>query len=142
MDAYHMDLHLYPTMLGRDQALREGTRAQGLLFDQRYFTYAELSDRLFRSEGLPGRLTEPAIQTVFVRHSLTTVLGEPPSPGLVAEFRDVIAEIKGTGLGLDDWAASLERLDPEVAPASRQALHRLLDVWDCYQRSLLEAGLV
>ena len=49
-----MDLHLYPTTLSRDRAMRESTRAQGLLFDHRYFTYAELSERLFRSERLAG----------------------------------------------------------------------------------------
>ena len=72
-----MDLHLYPTTLSRDRAMRDRTR-RGLLFDHHYFTYVELSERLFRSEGLPGRLIEPATQTVFVRHSLTASLGEAP----------------------------------------------------------------
>ena len=52
LDGSHMDLHLYPTTLSRDRAMRESTRTQGFLFDHRYFTYAELSERLFRSESL------------------------------------------------------------------------------------------
>jgi hypothetical protein len=28
MDGHHMDLHLYPTTLSRDRAMRESTRAQ------------------------------------------------------------------------------------------------------------------
>ena len=137
-----MDLHLYPTTLSRDRAMRASTRAQGLLFDHRYFTYAELSERLFRSEGVPGRLIEPAAHTVFVRHSLMASLGEAPSPGLVAEFRDVIGELKGAGLGVEDFATSLDLLDPTVSPTTRQALHRLLEVWRCYQSYLAQAGLV
>ena len=97
LDGHHMDLHLYPTTLSRDRATRDSTRAHGLLFDHRHFTYSELSERLFRSESLPGRLIEPTIQTVFVRHSLTASLGEAPSPGLVVEYRGVIDELKGVG---------------------------------------------
>ena len=142
MDGHHMDLHLYPTTLSRDRAMRESTRAQGLLFDHRYFTYAELSERLFRSESLPGRLIEPPTQTVFVRHSLTASLGEAPSPGLVVEYRGVIDELKGVGLAVEDFAAGLDLLDPTVSPTTRQALHRLLEVWRCYQGCLAQAGLV
>ena len=137
-----MDLHLYPTTLSRDRALRETTRARGLLFDHHYFTHVELSERLFRSEGLPGRLIEPATQTVFVRHSLTASLGEAPSPGLVVEYRGVIGELKGVGLGVEDFAAGIDLLDPTVSPTTRQALHRLLEVWRCYQSCLAQAGLV
>src|SRR5919109_2537673 len=115
MDGHHMELHLYPTMLSRDQAVRERTRAQGLLFDHRYFTYGELSERLFRNEGMPGRLIEPPTQTVFLRHSLTTALGEAPSPGLVAEYRGVIDELKGAGLTVEDVASALGLLDPAVS---------------------------
>jgi hypothetical protein len=142
MDSHYMDLHLYPTTLSRDRAMRETTRACGLLFDHHYFTYAELSERLFRSEGLPGRLIEPATQTVFVRHSLTASLGEAPSPGLVVEYRGVIDELKGVGLGVEDFAAGIDLLDPTVSPTTRQALHRLLEVWRCYQICLAQAGLV
>jgi len=142
MDSHYMDLHLYPTTLSRDRAMRETTRARGLLFDHHYFTYVELSERLFRSEGLPGRLIEPATQTVFVRHSLTASLGEAPSPGLVVEYRGVIDELKGVGLGVEDFAAGIDLLDPTVSPTTRQALHRLLEVWRCYQSCLAQAGLV
>jgi ATP-dependent helicase/DNAse subunit B len=142
MDSHDMDLHLYPTTLSRDRAMRESTRAQGLLFDHRYFTYAELSERLFRSESLPGRLIEPPAQTVFVRHSLAVSLGEAPSPGLVVEYRGVIDELKGVGLAVEDLAAGLDLLDPTVSPTTRQALHRLLEVWRGYQGCLAQAGLV
>jgi PD-(D/E)XK nuclease superfamily len=142
LDGHHMDLHLYPTTLSRDRALRERARAQGLLFDHGCLTYAELSDRLFRSERLPGRPIEPATQTVFVRHSLTASLGEVPSPGLVVEYRGAIDELKGVGLGVEDFAAGLELMDPAVPSAVRQALHRLLDVWRRYQSCLAQAGLV
>jgi ATP-dependent helicase/DNAse subunit B len=142
MDGYRMDLHLYPTTLSRDRAMRESTRAQGLLFDHRYFTYAELGERLFRSESLPGRLLKLAAQTVFVRHSLTASLGEAPSPGLVAEYRGVIDELKGAGLGVEDLASAIALLDPTVSPPTHQALHRLLEVWRCYQSYLVQAGLV
>src|SRR4029450_12600491 len=107
MDSHYMDLHLYPTTLSRDRAMRETTHACGLLFDHHYFTYAELSERLFRSGGLPGRLSEPAIRTAFVRHSLTASLGEAPSPGLVVEYRGVIDELKGVGLGVEGFAAGV-----------------------------------
>src|SRR5262245_6992731 len=133
MDGHHMELHLYPTRLSRDQAVRERTRGQGLLFDHRYFTYGELSERLFRSEGLPGRLIEPPTQTVFLRHILTTTLGETPSPGLVAEYRGVIDELKGAGLGVEGFASGIDLLDPTVSPTTRQALQRLLAVWRGYQ---------
>jgi PD-(D/E)XK nuclease superfamily/Exodeoxyribonuclease V, gamma subunit len=142
MEVHHMDLHLYPTTLSRDRAMRATTRARGLLFDHRHFTYAELSERLYRSEGLPERLIESPAQTVFVRHSLTTTLGETPSPGLVAEYRGVIDELKGAGLGVEDFAAGIEWLDPAVSPTTHQALLRLLEVFRCYQSHLARAGLV
>src|SRR5262245_12117131 len=137
-----MDLHLYPTTLSRDRAIREAARTHGLLFDHRYFTYAELSERLHRSEGLPGRLLEPAAHTVFVRHSLATTLGVTPSPGLVAEYRGVIDELKGAGLGVEDFAAGIDLLEPAVPPTTLQALRRLLEVWRGYQRSLAQARLI
>jgi ATP-dependent helicase/DNAse subunit B len=137
-----MDLHLHPTTLSRDRAMRATTRAHGLLFDHRHFTYAELSERLYRSEGLPERLIELAAQTVFVRRSLTTTLGATPSPGLVAEYRGVIDELKGAGLGVEDFAAGIEWLDPGVSPTTHQALRRLLEVFRCYQSHLAQAELV
>jgi hypothetical protein len=69
-------------------------------------------------------------------------LGEAPSPGLVAEYRGVIDELKGAGLGAEDFASSIARLDPSVLPPTRQALQRLLEVWRCYQCDLAQAGLV
>ncbi|HEX9870584.1 MAG TPA: hypothetical protein VGC99_18715, partial [Candidatus Tectomicrobia bacterium] len=69
-----MELHLSSTTLSRDRAIRETTRAHGLLFDHRHFIYAELIERLYRSEKLPGRLIEVPAQTVVVRHSLTAIL--------------------------------------------------------------------
>jgi PD-(D/E)XK nuclease superfamily len=137
-----MDLHLYPTTLSRNRAIRDTTRAHGLLFDHRHLTYAELGERLFRSESLPGRLIELPTQTVFVRHSLTSMWGVTPSPGLVAEHRGVIDELKGAGLGVEDLAAGLDLLDPSVSPTTRQALQRLLEVWRGYQRDLAQAGLL
>jgi ATP-dependent helicase/DNAse subunit B len=137
-----MDLHLYPTSLSRDRAMRAATRAYGLLFDHCHFTYAELIERLYRSEGLPGRLIEPPAQTVFVRHSLTAMLGEAPSPGLVAEYRGAINELKEAGVAVEDFASSIDLLDPTVSPITRQALHRLLEVLRDYQSSLARAGLV
>src|SRR5215510_1206196 len=142
MDGRLMDLHLYPSTLSRDRALRESTRAQGILFDHHYFTYAELSEQLYRSEGLPGRLIEPATQAVVVRHSLTSTLGEAPSPGLVAEYRGVIDELKGAGIGVEDFAAGIDLLDRTVSPMTRQTLQRLLEVLRCYQSCLAQAGLV
>src|SRR5919108_5746057 len=142
MDGHHMELHLYPTMLSRDQAVRERTRAEGLLFDHRYFTYGELSERLFRSEGLPGRLIEPPTQTVFLRHSLTTTLGEAPSPGLVAEYRGVIDELKGAGLEVAEFARGLELIAPEIPPSTRSALRQAFEVVRYYQGSLDRASLV
>jgi ATP-dependent helicase/DNAse subunit B len=137
-----MELHLYPTTLSRDRAMRETTRAYGLLFDHRRFTYAELIERLYRSEGLFGRLIEPSAQTVFVRHSLTTTLGEVPSPGLVTEYRSVIDELKGTGLAVEDLAHGIDLLDPTVSRTTRLALQRLFEVFRCYQSRLAQTGLV
>ncbi len=137
-----MDLHLYPTTLSRDRAMRQATRAHGLLFDHRHFTYAELMERLYRSEGLPGRPIAPPAQTVFVRHSLTATLGEAPSPGLVAEYRDVMDELKGAGLAVEDVASAIALLDPAVALSSRHTLQQLLEVFQRYQGNLTRAGLV
>ena len=137
-----MDLHLYPTRLSRDRAVHETARAQGLLFNHRYCTYAELSEQLHRSEGLPGRLTELPARTVFVRHGLTTALGETPSPGLVTEYRGVIDELKGAGLSIEDFGAAIDLLDPTVSPTTRQAVQRLFEVFHSYQNDLAQAGLV
>ena len=137
-----MDLHLYPTTLSRDQAIRATTRVLGLLFDHRHFTYAELIERLYRSEKLPGRLVEAPAQTVFIRHSLTAVRGEAPSPGVVTEYRTVIDELKGAGLAVEDVASALDRLDPSVSPSTRQGLHQLLETLRHYQSCLARAGLV
>ncbi len=137
-----MELHLYPTMLSRNRAIREMTRAYGLLFDHRCFTYAELIERLYRSEKLPGRLIEVPAQTVFVRHSLTAILGEAPSPGLVAEYRSVIDELKGAGLAVDDVASAIDRLDPAVSSNTRRELQQLLETLRHYQSCLARAGLV
>ncbi|HSF30391.1 MAG TPA: PD-(D/E)XK nuclease family protein [Candidatus Tectomicrobia bacterium] len=137
-----MDLHLYPTTLSRDRAMLDATRAYSLLFDHRHFTYAELIERLYRCEGLPGRLIESPAQTVFVRHSLTATLGEAPSPGLVGEYRGAIDELKQAGLAVEDFAYGIDLLDPTVSPITRQALHRLLEVLRSYQSSMAGAGLV
>jgi hypothetical protein len=141
-DACPMELHLYPTTLSRDRAMRETTRAHGLLFDHRHFTHAELIERLYRSEGLPGRLIEIPAQTVFARYSLAATLGKAPSPGLVAEYRGVIAELKGAGLAVEDVASAMELLDPAVSPNTRQALQQLLETLRWYQSRLAQAGLV
>ncbi len=137
-----MDLHLYPTTLSRDRAMRETTRAHGFLFDHRHFTYTELTERLYRGEGLPGRLIELPAQTVFVRYSLTTVMRAAPSPGLVAEYRGVIDELKGAGLTVEDVASALGLLDPAVSSNTRQGLQQLLEALRCYQSRLAQAGLV
>jgi ATP-dependent helicase/nuclease subunit B len=142
MDARQMDLHLYPTTLSRDRAMRETTRAHGLLFDHRHFIYAELIERLYHSEGLPGRLIEPPTQTVFVRHSLMTTLGEAPSPGVVAEYRGAIDELKGAGLAVEDVASAIGLLAPGISSTTRQALQQLLETLRCYQSRLAQAGLV
>jgi PD-(D/E)XK nuclease superfamily protein len=137
-----MELHLYSTTLSRDQAIRETTRAHGLLFDHRHFTYAECIERLYRSEKLPGRLIDIPAQTVFVRHSLRATLGEAPSPGLVLEYRGAIEEIKGAGLAVEDVASAMDRLDPAVSPPTRQALQQFLKTLRHYQSCLARAGLV
>jgi ATP-dependent helicase/DNAse subunit B len=137
-----MDLHLYSTTLSRDRAIREITRAHGLLFDHRHFTYAELIERLYRSEKLPGRPIEAPAQTVFVRHSLTAILAEAPSPGLVTEYRGVIDELKGAGLAVEDVASAIDRLDPSVSLPTRQGLQQLLETLRHYQSRLARAGLV
>jgi ATP-dependent helicase/DNAse subunit B len=142
MKAYDMDLHLYPSVLSRDHALREEARARGLLFDHRHYTHSELSERLFRSEGLPGRSIDFLAQTVFVRSSLTSTSGEEPSPGLVAEHRHLIDELKGAGLAVDDVARCLEELDPAVSAHTRRALQHFLDVFRHYQRCLADAHLL
>jgi PD-(D/E)XK nuclease superfamily protein len=137
-----MDLHLYPTTLCRDQTLCETTRAHGLLFDHRHFTYTELIERLYRSEGLPGRLIELPAQMVFARYSLTATLGEAPSPGLVSEYCGVIDELKGAGLALEDVASAIDRLDPAVSSRTRQGLQQLVAALRHYQSHLAQAGLV
>jgi ATP-dependent helicase/DNAse subunit B len=142
MEGHHMDLHLYPTALSRDRAMRQAARAQGLLFDHRYCTYPELTERLYRSEGLPGRLIERPAQTVFVRQSLTSTLGEEPSPGLVAEYRGIIDELKGAGLEVKDLARCLELSDPAAPSSTRQALQQLIEVLRSYQILLMQAELV
>jgi hypothetical protein len=136
-----MDLHLYPSALSRDRAVRAATRARGVLFAQHHYTYAELCERLYRAEGLPGRLAEPAIQTVFVRHSLSRTQGEEPAPGLVAEYRGLIDELKGAGLEVGDWARCLELAAAALPATGRQTLHRLLQVWQAYQDCLARAAL-
>lgn len=137
-----MDLHLYPTALRRDRAMREAARVQGLLFDHRHFTYTELLERLYRSEGLPGRLIERVAQTVFVRQGLITILKGEPSPGLVAEYRGLIDELKGAGLEVEDLARGLERLDPATPSDTQQVLQRCLEVFQRYQSHLTQAELV
>ena len=133
-----MDLHLYPTTLSRDRAIRETARAHGLLFDHHHFTYAEFIERLYRSEKLPGRPIEIPAQTVFVRHSLAAILGEAPSPGLVAEYRGVIDELKGAGLAVEDVASGLDRLDPAVSPPPARACNRFFEILRHYQRYLAD----
>ena len=137
-----MDLHLYPTALSRDRALRETVRRQGALVDHRHFTYPELCERLYRAEEVRGRLLANPAQTVFVRHSLTTVLGEAPSPGLVAEYRGVIDELKGAGLEVAEFARGLELIAPEIPPSTRSALRQAFEVVRYYQGSLDRASLV
>jgi len=137
-----MDLHLYPTALSRDHAVREAARTQGTLFDHRHMTYAELCERLYRAEGLPGRLIELPIQTVFIRHSLTAAMDEDPSPGLVAAYRAVIDELKGAGLAAGDAARALELSAAELPSNTRQAIQRLVEVFQRYQACLDQAGLV
>jgi hypothetical protein len=137
-----MELHLYPTTLSRDRAIRETTRAHGLLFDHRHFTYVEFIERLYRSEKLPGRLIEIPAQIVVVRHSLTAILGEAPSPGLVTEYRGVIDELKAAGLAVEDVGSAIDRLDPTVSPPTRQGLYQLLEFLLHYQSCLARAGLV
>ncbi|HEX9869080.1 MAG TPA: hypothetical protein VGC99_10865, partial [Candidatus Tectomicrobia bacterium] len=137
-----MELHLYPTALSRDRAMREASRAHGLLFDHRHFTHLELIERLYRSEGLPGRLIELPAQTVFVRYSVTTVMRAAPSPGLVAEYRGVIDELKGAGIEGEDFASGIDLMDPAVSRNTRQALQQLREVFHCYQSRLARAGLV
>ncbi len=137
-----MDLHLYATALSRDRAMRQTARAQGLLFDHRYFTYPELIERLYRSEGLPGQLIELPAQTVFVRQSLTSTMGQEPSPGLVAEYRGMIDELKGAGLEVEDFARCLELLDPAAPSSTRQGLQQLIEVFRSYQSCLTQAELV
>lgn len=142
MEVHPIDLHLYPTALSRDRAMREAARVQGLLFDHRHFTYTELLERLYRSEGLPGRLIERMAQTVFVRQGLIRVLKGEPSPGLVAEYRGLIDELKGVGLEVEDLAHALELLDPDAPSHTRQVLQQCLEVFRHYQRYLTQAELV
>jgi ATP-dependent helicase/nuclease subunit B len=137
-----MDLHVYPSALSRDRAVREAARAQGTLFDHRHFTYAELGERLYRAESLPGRLIELPMQTVFIRHSLTAVLGEAPSPGLVAEYRGVIEELKAAGLEVADVGRIQALIAPALPAEGRQALQQLVQVFQGYQQHLARAGLV
>ena len=141
MKAHNMDLHLHPTAPSRDHAMRQAVRAQGLLFDHRHFTYAELIERLYDSEGLPGRPIDFLAQTVFVRQSLTLTLREEPSPGLVAEYRRLIDELKGAGLEVEDVARALELLDAATGPSVRRALQRFLEVFQYYQTSLTAGAL-
>jgi PD-(D/E)XK nuclease superfamily/Exodeoxyribonuclease V, gamma subunit len=137
-----MDLHLYSTALSRDRALREIARRQGALFDHRHFTYPEVCERLYRAEGVRGQLLANPAQTVFVRHSLTTVLGEAPSPGLVAEYRGVIDELKSVGLEVAEFARCLDLITPEIPHSTRSALRQAFEVVQHYQRGLDGAGLV
>jgi ATP-dependent helicase/DNAse subunit B len=137
-----MDLHLYPTVLSRDRAVCEAARAHGLLFDHRYFTYTELLERLYHSEGLPGRLIGRVSQTVFVRQGLITILKDEPSPGLVTEYRGLIDELKGGGLEVEDLAHGLELLDPDIPPNTCQVLQQCLEVFQYYQSYLTQADLV
>ncbi len=137
-----MDLHLYPTPLSRDRAIREAARERGVLFDHRHFTYPELFERLYRAGGALRRSIETPAQTVFVRHSLATVMGKAPSPGLVTEYRHVIDELKGAGLELDEVAHCTELAAPEIPPTTRVALQQLLTVIECYQSCLARAALV
>jgi ATP-dependent helicase/nuclease subunit B len=136
-----MDLHLYPTALSRDHAVREAARTQGTLFDHRHVTYAELCERLYRAEGLPGRLLEIPIQTVFIRHSLKASMDEEPSPGLVAAYRDVIDELKGAGLAAEDAARAVELSAAEFSAGTRRTIQQLVEVFQRYQRCLAQAGL-
>ena len=138
-----MELHLYPTTLSRDRAIRETTRAHGLLFDHRHFTYAEFIERLYRSEKLPGRLIEIPAQTVFVRHSLTAILREAPSPGLVAEYRGVIDELKGAGLGGRGCGVCHRSAGPRGFPSYPPGHYsRFLRPYATTKAILPEAGLV
>jgi hypothetical protein len=137
-----MDLHFYPTTLSRDRAVRQAARVQGLLFDHRHFTYAELLERLYHSEALPERLIGRVAQTVFVRQALITLLKGEPSPGLVAEYRGLIDELKGVGLEPEDLARGLELLDPDAPPNTRQVLRQCLEVFRRYQSYLTQAELV
>lgn len=137
-----MDLHLYPSTLSRDRAVHEAVRAQGTLFDHRHLTYAELCERLYHTERLPDRLIERPIQTTFVHHSLMTVMREAPSPGLVAEYRGVIDELKGAGLEVTDAARSLELMASELASEARRAMQQLITVFLDYQGCLARAELV
>jgi PD-(D/E)XK nuclease superfamily/Exodeoxyribonuclease V, gamma subunit len=137
-----VDLHLYPTVLSRDCALRQATRQRGVLFDHRHFTYPELCEQLYRSDGLPGRLIDNPAQTVFVRHSITALLGEAPSPGLVAEYRGLFDELKGIGLDVAAFGRSVALIAPEVPEQVRATLQTALAVWEQYQACLERAGLV
>ena len=122
--------------------MRGAARAQGILFDHRHFTFPEFIERLYDTEGLPGRLIEPPAQTVFVRYSLTAALRESPSPGLVAEYRGVIDELKGAGLEVEELTRCIELMAPTVPPNTHQVLQRLIETFRCYQTTLTQAGLV
>jgi hypothetical protein len=137
-----VDLHLYPTTLSRDGALREAARQQGILFDYRHFTYPELCERLYRSEGLPGQLIDNPAQTVFVRQSIAALWDEAPSPGLVAEYRGLVDELKGVGLEVAEFARCVALIAPEAPEHVRLALQLPLEVWRQYQSCLERAGLV
>jgi len=137
-----MDLHLYPNALSRDRARREAVRAQGILFDHRHFTYPELFERLYRAQGLLRRPMEAAAQNMFVHHSVAAVMGTSPSPGLVSAYRDVLNELKGTGLEVADFTRCVALMAPELSSSARAALQRLQQIFERYQRCLAQAELV
>ena len=118
MKAHNMDLHLHPTALSRDHAMRQAARAQGLLFDHRHFTYAELIERLYDSEGLPGRLIDLLAQTVFVRQSLTPDVGGGTFARTGGRVSPLIDELKGAGLEVEDVARA-----PRAAGSSDSGPH-------------------